>query len=143
MRCRDEKMQRSTDDNTKHRCRHTFYHCNRLAEGKKRPDRLNIQKGLRFLFLLTVIALTACSQNYSPKLPVYLKAEKALRSRVTPEQGLEDSIDMLAAKFNIRTDRELARLRNDPQSWVRLIDDLQDHEIKNKNDTTKVKNEKK
>ncbi|HEX7320753.1 MAG TPA: hypothetical protein VF399_10420 [bacterium] len=95
------------------------------------------------ILFLSVLALTICSQNYNPKLPAYLKAEKELRSRVTPEQGLKDSIDMLAAKFNINPEREVVRFKSSPQSWVRLLNDIQGRKTNNKTDTTKTKNEKK
>ena len=108
------------------------------------PVKLNRLKRLeRLLIFLAPLILFACRQNYNPRLPAYLKAEKELRSRVTPEQGLKDSINLLAAKFNIDPEREVARLKYDPQSWVRLINEIQGRKTSNQTDTTKTKNDKK
>jgi len=75
------------------------------------------------LFVLAI--LIACGQrDYNPNLVEYIKAEKELRSRITAEQGLSDSIKILQQKHNIDLEEELSKLSDNPEDWIKLLKDL-------------------
>ncbi len=92
--------------------------------------------------LLCLLLQTGCGDNYNPRLPAYLKAEKELRSRVTSEQGLDDSISLLVKKFKIKPEKEIAGLKDKPRAWLSLIDELLDKKIKDKNKGTGKRDKK-
>ncbi|MEO0215470.1 MAG: hypothetical protein ABIL70_09685 [candidate division WOR-3 bacterium] len=72
-------------------------------------------------------ALITCKKEvYNPKLPAYLRAENELRSRISPEQGLSDSIVNLQKRYRINPDKELKRLEKNPDAWLKLIKELTD-----------------
>jgi hypothetical protein len=75
------------------------------------------------LFVLAI--LIDCGQrDYNPKLIEYIEAEKELRSRITEEQGLSDSIKILQQKHNIDLEEELSKLSDNPEEWIKLFKDL-------------------
>lgn len=80
---------------------------------------------LQMINIFLLIASIFCSnQNYNPHLVEYLRAEMELRKRVSIEQGLEDSINVLQKKYRIDLKKEFARLSDQPQAWYRLIKEL-------------------
>lgn len=77
------------------------------------------------LIVIIFATIFFCAQHkYSQKLVEYLKAEKELRKRVTEEQGLSDSIKVLQQKYDIDLDKELSRLRDNPEAWIELFEEL-------------------
>uniref|UniRef100_A0A7C4XEL0 Uncharacterized protein n=1 Tax=candidate division WOR-3 bacterium TaxID=2052148 RepID=A0A7C4XEL0_UNCW3 len=89
---------------------------------------MEVDKNRFILLTLLIFAFfTFCKKApYSPRLPEYIKAEKELRKDITPEQGLDDSIANLQKKYRIELKRELEKLKNNPESWLRLIKELTD-----------------
>jgi len=75
------------------------------------------------LFVLTIL-IDCGQQDYNPKLVDYIKAEKELRSRITEEKGLSDSIKILQQKHNIDLEKELSKLADNPENWIKLLKDL-------------------
>ena len=75
---------------------------------------------------MSLVTLVACHNAYNPGLAQYLKAERELRRRVSAEQGLEDSLSVLRKKFQINVEKELAKIKNDPEAWLKLLKELQD-----------------
>ena len=80
-------------------------------------------KILIILFVLVVV-ITCTKSDYNPNLVEYIKAEKELRSRITEEQGLSDSIKILQQKHNIDLEEELSKLSDNPEDWIKLLKDL-------------------
>lgn len=80
----------------------------------------NLNSKITLVFLLMLIL--ACLKNdYNPGLIEYLRAEKDLRLRVNEPQGLNDSIKVLQQKYHIDSGKELARLKDNPDRWLKLI----------------------
>jgi hypothetical protein len=75
------------------------------------------------LFVLVVV-ITCTKSDYNPNLVEYIKDEKELRSRITEEQGLSDSIKILQQKHNIDLEEELSKLSDNPEDWIKLLKDL-------------------
>ena len=75
------------------------------------------------LFVLTIL-IDCGQQDYNPKLIEYIEAEKELRSKISEEQGLSDSIKILQQKHNIDLEEELSKLSDNPENWIKLIKDL-------------------
>ncbi len=100
-------------------------------------DIWNLSFGIRRMFgnwKLVIIASAAmlfCTQhNYHPKLVEYLRAEKELRKRVTEEQGLNDSINVLRQKYDIDLEKEFSRIKDNPEAWIELFKELKDEKQK-------------
>lgn len=79
---------------------------------------------VRIILLLTTLMFTCSKQYYNPRLVEYLKAERDLRKRVSEEQGLEDSLRVLQKKYRINVDKELTKLKSNPDAWQHLIKEL-------------------
>jgi signal recognition particle receptor subunit beta len=77
------------------------------------------------IILFVLVVVIACTKSdYNPNLVEYIKAEKELRSRITEEQGLSDSIKILQQKYNIDLEEELSKLSDNPEDWIKLLKDL-------------------
>jgi len=82
---------------------------------------LNSKTTIVFLLML----ILACLKNdYNPRLIEYLRAEKDLRQRMNETQGLSDSIKILQQRYHIDCEKELDRLKDNPDSWLKLIEAL-------------------
>lgn len=80
---------------------------------------------LKKIFIFIPFLFVVCAnKDINPKFVEYLKAEKNLRKRVSEEQGLEDSIKVLQQKYNIDSEKELSKLKNNPKNWIELIKKL-------------------
>ncbi len=78
--------------------------------------------------LIMILFYAACAKNYNPKLVEYLKAEKELRQRVAPANGLDDSIKVLQKKYPFNLQKEIAMLQQNPELWIKLIKELKSEE---------------
>lgn len=81
----------------------------------------------RNTLLIAIILLFSsyCEKKiYNPKLPEYLRAEKKLRNRIAPEQGLEDSILMLKKNYRIDLEQEFKKFKDNPELWQKLLKEL-------------------
>ncbi|KPJ74184.1 hypothetical protein AMJ52_01620 [candidate division TA06 bacterium DG_78] len=84
-----------------------------------------IEYKTRSLILAVAILFLSCTQQtYDPHLLEYLKAEKDLRTRITEEQGLNDSLRVLQQHYKINKERELSKLKKNPEAWLQLIKDI-------------------
>ncbi len=59
--------------------------------------------------------------EYNPKLVEYLKAERALKKRVGPHQGLNDSLKSLQTTLKIDVKKELKKIEKNPELWIKLL----------------------
>lgn len=75
-----------------------------------------------------ICAITVCRKGYHPRLVEYLKAEQRLRDRISEAKGLSDSLQALQAEFRIDRDKELERLRDDPDQWVEVLKALRNED---------------
>ncbi len=73
---------------------------------------------------MAVLTIACAQKEYNPKLLLYLKAEKVLRQKLSEDQGLGDSLKVLQHKYHINLEKELAKLRHNPEAWFKLIKDL-------------------
>jgi hypothetical protein len=84
-----------------------------------------IEYRTRSLILAVAILFLSCTQRtYDPHLLEYLKAEKDLRTRISEEQGLNDSIRVLQQRYKIHREKALSKLKKNPEEWLRLIKDI-------------------
>lgn len=68
----------------------------------------------------------ACSKpSYHPELVPYMIEERMLKSRISVEQGLSDSLTALQKRYDIDLEHEKAVLKDHPELWVRLLKELQ------------------
>lgn len=51
--------------------------------------------------------------------------ERTLRSRVSLDQGLADSLVALQTKYHLDLEHEIALLNKHPELWVKLLKELQ------------------
>ncbi|MGQ9465068.1 MAG: hypothetical protein ACUVQ3_01410 [bacterium] len=76
----------------------------------------------RTIFILVLQFLLCCvSNDFNPKLVDYLKAERELRKKIEQNQGLEDSLAVLQKRFQIDANKEIAKIKNKPELWVKLL----------------------
>lgn len=84
-----------------------------------------IEYNTRNLILAVAVLFLSCTQQtYDPHLLEYLKAEKDLRTRITEEQGLNDSLRVLQQHYKINKEKELSKLKKNPEAWLQLIKDI-------------------
>ena len=78
-----------------------------------------------FIAVCALISIAACAETPpSPRLVNYLKAEKALRIRVSPAEYQADSLKHLRQEYRIDPEHEIARLRGSPEAWGKLFMEL-------------------
>ncbi len=89
--------------------------------------RSHLAKGTGFIFPILLLSLFCAKKSpYNPKLIEYLKAERELRSKIAPEEGLSDSIVNLQKRYRINPDKELKKLKENPDAWLKLCKELTD-----------------
>ena len=85
-------------------------------------------KQISFFIFFTVTSFLVCSScSRKPthdNLIKFIKAEKALRSRVGQAQGIEDSLKALREKHGIDTNISYADLIDEPDAWVDILNEL-------------------
>jgi len=75
--------------------------------------------------VITIIIIIGCArENYNPRLPEYLRAERDLRQRVNEEDGLTDSIKVLQQRYKINLEKEFSRMQSHPKAWLKLLEEL-------------------
>jgi len=57
-------------------------------------------------------------------LAAYLKEERELRKRVDENEGLNDSITNLQQRYNMDVEKEISKLNDNPEVWLRLLEEL-------------------
>jgi hypothetical protein len=78
-----------------------------------------------FFIVVFIFLLFSCTQQkYNPRLLEYLQAEKDLRTRITEDQGLNDSLHVLQQHYKINKEEELSKLKKNPEAWLQLIKDI-------------------
>ncbi len=76
-------------------------------------------------FPLIIFMILSCTKDgYNPKLSEYLKTERELRSRIGEQQGVRDSIRLLQKKHGIDADKELSKLKDNPEDWIKLFEEI-------------------
>lgn len=78
----------------------------------------------RLIFFIVSVMLVCTKQDYNPKLVEYLRKTRELHERLTEQEGLDDSIKVLQRKYKIDLDKELSKLRDDPEGWIKLLKEL-------------------
>lgn len=74
-----------------------------------------------------MILLSVCAQkNIDRRFVVYLQQEKALRQKINDENALSDSLEALQKRFNIDRAQQLARVSDNPENWLFLLETLED-----------------
>lgn len=70
------------------------------------------------LFLLFVF----CSTNdFNPVLVDYIRAEREMKKKIPQNQGLDDSLIALQKRLKIDVDKELKKVKNRPELWIKLL----------------------
>jgi hypothetical protein len=78
-----------------------------------------------FFSLCTLGLIAACAETApSPRLVSYLKAEKAIRIRISQAKPQADSLKHLRHQYRIDPELEIARLRGSPDAWGKLFMEL-------------------
>ncbi|MGB3478881.1 MAG: hypothetical protein WBB67_06955 [bacterium] len=54
----------------------------------------------------------------------YIKAEKALRSRIGQEPWIEDSVRALSKRYGLDLNKTLAELADEPEVWLEVLQEL-------------------
>lgn len=76
----------------------------------------------KIIFISILLFLVHCSKaDFNPKLVEYLKAERELKKNILPQQGLDDSLICLQKRFKIDVNKELKKIQNNPESWIKLL----------------------
>lgn len=99
-----------------------------ITKDKSQIPIFKFQTIFKFKILIISIFISAagCSRdNYHLKIVEYLKAERDLRKRVSEEYGLADSIKILQKKYHLNLDKELAKIKDNPEAWIRLLKELE------------------
>lgn len=75
---------------------------------------------------LVLILLSVCAQKgIDRRFVAYLQHEKALRQKIHDENVLSDSLEALQKKFDIDRGQLLARVSNNPENWLFLLEALE------------------
>ena len=75
---------------------------------------------------LVLILLSVCAQkNIDRRFVEYLQHEKALRQKILNENALSDSLEALQKRFNIDRAQQLARVSDNPENWLFLLEALE------------------
>lgn len=80
-----------------------------------------------FIFITFTLFFTylKCSKKDShDRLIEYIKAEKALRSRIGQVRGIEDSVKILSKDYGISLREYYIDLVDHPEAWVEIIQAL-------------------
>ena len=82
-------------------------------------------KNLKF-FSIIFFTVFCCGHKseYNPKLVDYLKAERELRKHINQSDILQDSLQILQKSFKINPEKELKKLENNPDIWVKLLKEI-------------------
>jgi len=75
---------------------------------------------------LIVILLSVCARKgIDRRFVTYLQQEKALRQKILNENALSDSLEALQKRFNIDRAQQLARVSDNPENWLFLLEALE------------------
>jgi len=74
--------------------------------------------------MIPVVCLTCTKEHHTHQLAAYLKEERELRKRVDENEGLNDSITNLQQRYNIDVEKEISKLNDNPEVWLRLLEEL-------------------
>jgi len=74
--------------------------------------------------MIPVVCFTCTKEDHTRRLVAYLKEERELRRRVSENEGLSDSIANLQQKYNIDVEKEISKLNDNPEVWLRLLEEL-------------------
>ncbi len=79
---------------------------------------------LRYLVMIPVVCLFCAKDDHVSQLAAYLMEERELRRRVSENEGLNDSIANLQQRYKIDIEKEISKLNDNPEVWLRLLEEL-------------------
>ena len=77
------------------------------------------------LCLVLILLLVCAQKNINRRFVEYLQQEKALRQKILNENALSDSLEALQKRFNIDRAQQLARVSDNPENWLFLLEALE------------------
>ncbi len=73
-----------------------------------------------------LLLLAVCArERIDRRFVTYLQQERTVRQTIQDEQTLSDSLKALQKRFNIDRAQELARLSDNPEDWLYLLEALE------------------
>jgi len=78
----------------------------------------------KLIILISIIILYCSKDNNSYKFAQYLREEQALRKRLARSPELKDSIQALQKRYQIDREKELKKLKKQPELWLKLLKGL-------------------
>lgn len=91
---------------------------------RERAALFSLLTHLGYLIIVPVVCITCTTEDHTRQLAAYLKEERELRRRVSENEGLNDSIAKLQQRYNIDVEKEISKLNDNPEVWLRLLEEL-------------------
>lgn len=74
--------------------------------------------------MIPVVFLFCTEDDHIGQLAAYLTEEREMRRRVSENEGLNDSLSDLQQRYNIDREKEISKLHDNPEVWLRLLEEL-------------------